>query len=107
MRQVEFRRLLDEFNALRVWFEIEHGLVISFVVQLECIFVGRDRWTPVVRYDTAHGFAHRDEMHPAGKAVKTSMTPMSYSEALQQAMDDLTENWLVYRRRYERWIAME
>ena len=90
MRQVEFRRLLDEFNALRVWFEIEHGLVISFVVQLECIFVGRDRWTPVVRYDTAHGFAHRDEMHPAGKAVKTSMTPMSGSTTVKRGVMSTT-----------------
>ncbi|GIV67883.1 hypothetical protein [Caldilinea sp.] len=107
MRQVEFRRLLDELNALRVWFEIDHGLVIGFVVQLECIFQGSERWTPVVRYDTAHGFAHRDEMHPSGATVKTPMGEISYTEALQRAMEDLTKNWQMYRRRYEQWIATE
>lgn len=107
MRQVEFRRLLDEFNALRVWFEIEHGLVIGFVVQLECLFEEHNRWKPVVRYDTAHGFAHRDEMHPSGKTVKTPMPDMSYTAALQQSIDDLIKNWRLYRGRYERWIATE
>ena len=30
--------------------------VLEFVVQLEILTEGR--WKPVVRYDTAHGFAH-------------------------------------------------
>ena len=63
MRQVQFRRLLDEENALRVNFKLERGQIEAFVVQLECSF-SRDKWTPVVRYDTTHGFAHRDTMHP-------------------------------------------
>jgi hypothetical protein len=31
MRQVEFHRLLDESNALRVSFRIDHGRVLEFV----------------------------------------------------------------------------
>ncbi|HLC15676.1 MAG TPA: hypothetical protein VJL89_05565, partial [Thermodesulfovibrionia bacterium] len=62
MRHVEFRKLLDEDNALRVRFEIDKGRVSQFVVQLECTF--DDEWIPVVRYDTAHGFAHCDKLHP-------------------------------------------
>ena len=38
MRLVEFRRFLDENNALRVRFELERGRVVKFVVQLECRF---------------------------------------------------------------------
>jgi hypothetical protein len=30
MREVEFRRLLDDDNALRVHFELEHGRVLKF-----------------------------------------------------------------------------
>ena len=63
MRAVEFRRLLDYDNALRVMFESERGQILRFVVQLECQFVEDGKWTPVVRYDTAHGYAHRDIMH--------------------------------------------
>jgi hypothetical protein len=39
MRTVEFRRLLDFDNALRVMFETERGQILRFVVQLECLFV--------------------------------------------------------------------
>ena len=54
MRTVEFRRLLDEDNALRVRFELESGDVMMFLVQLECKF--EDKWLPVVRYDTGTWF---------------------------------------------------
>lgn len=102
MRTVEFRRLLDEANALRVRFELEHGRVIKFVVQLECCFDGQ--WTPVIRYDTAHGFVHCDKLHPHAETVKTEMAVHDYNEALTFAIKDLVKNWSEYRRRYERWL---
>ena len=58
MRQVSYVHDLGGGNVLRVRFELEHGRVVSFVVQLECCFEDND-WLPVVRYDTAHGFAKR------------------------------------------------
>ncbi|MCK6568124.1 MAG: hypothetical protein HUU12_15115 [Anaerolineales bacterium] len=67
MRTVEFRRLLDDANALRVRFETDHGQILRFIVQLECLFSEDGEWTPVVRYDTAHGYAHRDVMRPHRK----------------------------------------
>ncbi len=48
MRIVEFRRLPDGENALRIRSNLEHGKVDFFAVQLECKFAGDD-WTPVVR----------------------------------------------------------
>jgi hypothetical protein len=63
MRFVEFHRYLNDDNALRVEFELEHGQVLKFVVQLECRFGASGELTPVVRYDTAHGFAHCDRLH--------------------------------------------
>ena len=74
MREVEFRRLLDGHNALRVRFEIEQGQILEFVVQLECLFSVSERWMPVVRYDTAHAFAHRDLLHPYKDTVKMAMS---------------------------------
>ncbi|MHA2380883.1 MAG: DUF7718 family protein [Candidatus Thorarchaeota archaeon] len=41
------------------------------MVQLECYFYGE--WVPVVRYDTAHGFAHCDRLRPYEPTVKTRM----------------------------------
>jgi len=101
MRTVEFRRLLDDKNAVRVSFVVERNRVLRFMVQLECRF--NDEWEPVVRYDTAHGFAHRDVLHPSGKTDKIETAVRDYNEALTFAIHDLTDNWAKYRRRYEEW----
>ncbi len=102
MRTIEFRRLFDDKNAARVWFELERSRVLRFVVQLECRF--NDEWSPVVRYDTAHNFAHRDVLHPSGKTDKTEIAIQDYNQALTFAIRDLNDNWDKYRRRYERWL---
>jgi hypothetical protein len=102
MRTVEFRRLLDNDNALRVYFDLESGDVVKFVVQLECKF--DDKWTAVIRYDTAHGFAHRDRMYPHKETEKTEMRVRDFNEGLTVAMFDLVNNWSDYRRRYEEWL---
>ena len=99
MRTVEFRRVFDNDNALRVRFDLERGEILYFVVQLECWI--NDRWIPVVRYDTAHGFAHRDKMHPRKETEKTEIPVRNYKEGLNFAIDDLEANWREYRRRYE------
>ena len=102
MRTVEFRRLFDDKNAARVSFEIERNSIVGFVVQLECRFNGK--WVPVVRYDTHHGFAHRDLMHPFATATKTDMAVRDYNDGLTFAIEDLKENWEKYRRRYAQWL---
>ncbi len=104
MRLVEFRRFLDNDNALRARFELEHGRVIKFMIQLECRFGDKNDWIPVVRYDTAHGFAHCDKLHPYGATTKVEMIVRDYNEALTTAMNDLVNNWHTYRRRYAQWL---
>lgn len=102
MRTVEFRRLLDEANALRVSFDIERGRVQRFVVQLEAMF--DEEWQAIVRYDTAHGFAHCDVLHPYDATVKISLETSDYNEALTFAQLDLVNHWRDYRERYELWL---
>jgi DNA-directed RNA polymerase subunit L len=104
MRLVEFRRFLDDDNALRARFELERGHVLKFMVQLECRFEDNTGWVPVVRYDTAHDFAHCDKLHPYEATTKIKMATCDYNEALTTAMDDLMNNWQTYRRRYARWL---
>lgn len=104
MRTVEFRRLLDDENALRVRFETERGQILRFVIQLECLFSEDGEWMPIVRYDTAHGYAHRDVMHPSQKEEKTEMSVQDYNEAFNIAMDDIVKKRYEYRRRYEQWL---
>jgi hypothetical protein len=104
MRLVEFRRLLNGDNALRARFELDQGRVIKFMVQLECRFENNAGWVPVVRYDTAHGFAHCDRLHPYEAGTKIEMDTRDYNEALTIAMDDLVNNWHIYRGRYAKWF---
>ena len=72
--------------------------IVEFVVQLEVLIKGR--WYPVIRYDTAHGFAHCDNIHYSGKVEKVTMPTLDYKEALTYADEDLNENWQTYRDRY-------
>ena len=104
MRLVEFHRYLDDDNSLRVEFELERGHVLKFMVQLECRLAESDEFTAVIRYDTAHGFAHLDRLRPYQQAEKSTMATQDYNEALTFAIDDLVKNWSGYRRRYEEWL---
>ena len=99
MRTVEFRRFFDNDNALRVRFDVDHGEVLSFVVQLESWI--DSKWIATVRYDTAHGFAHRDKMHSRKETEKVEIPVRNYKEGLNFAIDDMVANWRDYRRRYE------
>mgnify|MGYP001596431586 CR=1 FL=1 len=74
--------------------------IISFVVQIEFNVDGK--WHPVVRYDTAHGFAHRDLLRPHGKLEKTPLFLHTYNEALDFAEADLKNNWQIYVERYRK-----
>jgi hypothetical protein len=72
--------------------------IVYFRLQLETRI--RDRWEPVVRYDSAHGFAHRDLLDHSGNVQKTPLFNMDYNEALTFAENDLKANWNSYKRRF-------
>jgi hypothetical protein len=105
VRTVESRTLFDDKNAARVLLELERSDVVRFVVQLGCRF--DDQWFPVVRYDTAHGFAHRDLLRPSGEVEKTDLAVRDDNEALTFAIQDLRRNWETYGRRCEQWLEEE
>lgn len=80
---------------MQVWHRVEKGHVRGFTVQLEVLF--EDQWTPVVRYDTAHGFAHRDLYIKDGRQFKTPLG-MDFNYARTFAQKDIFMNWQEYRR---------
>jgi len=104
MRSVQFHQLLDDDNALRVEFELEQGRVLRFAVQLECRFTEGGKLKPVIRYDTAHGFAHCDRLHPRDTPAKSTMNTQDYNEVLTFAIDAIVNNWQAYRRRFATWL---
>lgn len=78
----------------------QKGRIVYFRVQYETMIEGK--WYPVVRYDTVHGFAHRDLIDIKGKIVKTPLFIQDYNDALTFAESDLKANWGVYKERFLR-----
>jgi hypothetical protein len=80
----------------------DKGQVIEFAVQYEIFSHGK--WMSVVRYDTAHGYAHKDLMNPDGTREKIFMGTADFGEALTRADKDIDENWMRYRERFLRRV---
>ena len=84
---------------------IHAGGIIEFMVQYEVKIGGE--WYPVVRYDTAHGFAHQDVLHWRGPAERRELPGGDYNLALSYAEEDLRRNWESYRARFLREVKPE
>ncbi len=80
----------------------EKDEVKGFVVQYETKV--NDKWMPVVRYDTAHGYAHKDLINPNGTKEKILMGNADYNELLTEADKDINENWERYKEMFLRRI---
>ncbi|NUO09136.1 MAG: hypothetical protein HUU08_10725 [Candidatus Brocadia sp.] len=85
----------DRYRHTHVRFK---GNVLRFVVQYETKFEGK--WFPVVRYDTEHGFAHRDLLDINGNKQKTPLFTKDYNEALTFAEYDIKSNWKMYKQAF-------
>lgn len=68
------------------------------MVQLE-VEVEEGVWKPVIRYDCAHDFAHRDRYNLQGDSDKDEL-PLNYMEALDLADRDINANWDIYQERF-------
>jgi len=79
--------------------------VLSFTVQYETKL--EDKWFPVERYDTRHGFAHRDILDKEGKKQKTPIFTKNYNEALTFAEYDIKSNWKFYKQQFLRGVRDE
>lgn len=90
----------SNLDRYRLSCSTERGQVIVFCVQYEAFIEGE--WRAVVRYDTAHGFPHRDLLHPNAPEDKTDYRDRSNAEVLTLGQEDIKRNWHTYRARYER-----
>ena len=70
MGKKEFLKYLDKNSVerIRMRITVENGKIIDIVVQYETLIDGK--WIGIVRYDCAHGFFHRDVLHPNGDKEK-------------------------------------
>jgi hypothetical protein len=94
-REVRFVAKFSPSDRYRQRHFTEKGRVLKFTVQYETKIGGN--WLPVVRYDTAHGFFHRDQMHPNKRTEKIFIKASDYNKALTFAADDIKKNWEIYK----------
>ncbi len=97
--------MLERDALLRVRFTRDRGQITSFVVQLECRL--NAHWYPVMRYDTAHGFAHCDILKPNGTQEKRPLHVSDFNDALTYAQKDLRRNRHRYCDRFKEWLKHE
>jgi hypothetical protein len=88
---------LGENARKRHYHETNKGKVDAFTVQLE-VFVN-DQWREVIRYDSAHGFAHIDRYYLDGRKDKKELN-LKLNEALTLADEDIKENWKAYQKAF-------
>ncbi len=87
-------------DRLRVHFITERGQVKSIlVIQYEAYIDGK--WRAIVRFDSAHGFFHKDIMSPAGEQQKIDLSSFDKKFDLNEAIADIKNNWASYRKEYE------
>ena len=97
-REVEFLIRLGATDRYRHKHIRERGKIVYFRIQSETM-IGSN-WYPVVRYDTSHGFAHRDLLNKKGETIKTPIFMYNSNDALTFAESDLKANWAIYKERF-------
>ena len=84
-------------TRIRHYHRTERGRVVQFLIQLEVEVQGS--WKEVLRYDTAHGYAHIDRFNVKRRKKKERLG-LSYNEALTRAERDIKQNWSIAGERF-------
>jgi hypothetical protein len=102
MNEIEYLFYLspEETDRLRVISRKDKSEILEFVAQYEALI--SEEWRPVVRYDTAHGFAHRDIIKANGEVQKQPLFFETFNLAFTFATLDLKMNWRQYRESLEK-----
>jgi hypothetical protein len=102
INEIEFIYSLSEDldDRLRVSALKRKGEILKFVVQYE-VFI-ENKWRHIIRYDTSHGFAHKDVIHYDGEQEKQPLYFPDFNTAFTYAIQELKIFWRWYRIAYEK-----
>jgi hypothetical protein len=105
IKAIEFLYSLSEEleDSLRVTALKQKGEILKFVVQYEALY--RSKWRPTIRYDTSHGFAHKDIIYYNGEQEKQPLYFPGLNMALTYAIQELKISWRWYRMAYEKEMS--
>ena len=98
MKEKEFIRYISDKDRIRQKIYLEKGKVTKFVVQYESFL--QNIWQSIIRYDTAHGYFHKDILDPDGSKVQGKINCFTLNDALTFAEQDIIRNWTVYKNTY-------
>ena len=98
VKEVEFVIPLGPDDRYRHYHLRSGKEVLEFSIQYETFC--KEKWSPVVRYDTAHGYTHRDIVNPSGEISKTPLFTLDYNDALTFAESDIKINREIYKKRF-------
>jgi hypothetical protein len=106
-KEITFLYALSEDlqDRIRVTSLREKDKILKFVVQYEAFI--RGDWQAIIRYDTSHGFAHKDIIHYNKTEDKQPLHFQSFNMAFTFAIQDLKTSWRWYRIAYVREIENE
>lgn len=85
-------------DRIRVRFEKDKGVILDLIIQYETMI--NAKWIPIVRYDCAHGFFHRDLLHPNGDKEKKAIEVPDLKYAFTFSKQDLEDKWEWYKEQY-------
>lgn len=85
-------------DRIRVRFVKKVGEIVDLVIQYEALVNGK--WIAIVRYDCAHGFFHRDILHPNGDKEKKVIEAPDLKYAFTFARQDLEDKWEWYKEQF-------
>jgi hypothetical protein len=85
-------------DRIRVRFVKKAGEIVDLVIQYEALINGK--WIAIVRYDCAHGFFHRDILHPNGDKEKKVIEAPDLKYAFTFARQDLEDKWEWYKEQF-------
>lgn len=92
------QELLPDQARLRCRYTRRARRILQYAVQLEIRY--RQAWQAVVRYDNAHGFCHRDDVHPDGSQDKTVIFAGDANDTFTRAVTEIQANWETHRDRF-------
>jgi hypothetical protein len=95
-----FVDLEPDVVRLRCAYRRRRKQIVQYTVQIEVFHVGQ--WQPVVRYDNAHGFCHRDTIHADGTQEKHPVYYGDANDTFTRAIDELRGNWRDHCNRFLR-----
>lgn len=72
--------------------------ILQYSVQLELFDEGV--WKPIVRFDNAHGFCHRDTLHRDGSQEKTAVFIGTPNNTFTWAIKEAQGSWEAHRARF-------